>query len=122
VSKEAISMAMGVLTRRGLALCGPALDDGPWQVARLTPQGRIAQDKCRERRHAVEDGWQERFGGRCLNHLRDALERLAGDHAGAKLFEGLEPPPGGWRGSIRRPGTLPQYPMVLHRGGFPDGS
>jgi hypothetical protein len=26
------------------------------------------------------------------------------------------------RSSLRRPATLPHYPMVLHRGGFPDGS
>lgn len=28
----------------------------------------------------------------------------------------------GWRAPLRRPVTLPHYPMVLHRGGFPDGS
>jgi hypothetical protein len=41
---------------------------------------------------------------------------------GAGLSKGLEPPTGGWRASVRRPGALPQYPLVLHRGGFPDGS
>ena len=35
---------------------------------------------------------------------------------------GLEPPPGGWRAAVRAKDTLPQYPMVLHRGGYPDGS
>jgi hypothetical protein len=29
---------------------------------------------------------------------------------------------GGWRASLRGPATLARYPMVLHRGGFPDGS
>lgn len=29
---------------------------------------------------------------------------------------------GGWRASVRKPDTLPRYPIVLHRGGFPDGS
>src|SRR6266567_3548963 len=24
--------------------------------------------------------------------------------------------------AVRRPATLPHYPMVLHRGGYPDGS
>jgi hypothetical protein len=38
------------------------------------------------------------------------------------LFRGLEPYPDGWRASLRRPNTLPHYPMILHRGGFPDGS
>jgi hypothetical protein len=34
------------------------------------------------------------------------------------LFRGLEPHPDGWRASVRKPNTLPHYPMVLHRGGF----
>jgi len=36
---------------------------------------------------------------------------------------GIDPSPDNWRAGIRqRPSTLPHYPMVLHRGGFPDGS
>ena len=35
---------------------------------------------------------------------------------------GLEPYPDNWRAQVRRPETLPHYPMVLHRGGYPDGS
>ena len=27
-----------------------------------------------------------------------------------------------WRAAVRRPATLPHYPMVLYRGGYPDGS
>lgn len=38
------------------------------------------------------------------------------------LFGGLEPYPGNWRASVRRPATLPYFPVVLHRGGYPDGS
>ncbi|HEY2306183.1 MAG TPA: MarR family winged helix-turn-helix transcriptional regulator [Streptosporangiaceae bacterium] len=121
VSKEGISMAMGILATRGLAVCGPAPDGGRWQVAALTPRGRSVQNKCRERLTETERRWQARFGGEAVTALREALERLVGD-PGARLAAGLEPPPGGWRASVRRPGTLPQYPMVLHRGGFPDGS
>jgi len=120
VSKEAISMAMGVLGKWGLAVTGPAPDGGRWRVARLTPKGRYAQDKYRERLGAVENGWQARFGGPAIRAVRDALEQLTGDQA--RLATGLEPPPGGWRASLRSPATLPHYPMVLHRGGFPDGS
>lgn len=118
VSKEAISMAMGVLTKQGLAVSGPAPDGGRWQVARLTPGGRSAQNYCHDRLAAVERHWQERFGGATIAAVREALERLGR----TQPSEGLEPPPGGWRALVRAPGTLPQYPMVLHRGGFPDGS
>jgi hypothetical protein len=38
------------------------------------------------------------------------------------LFRGLEPYPDGWRASVPRPEGLPHYPMVTHRGVFPDGS
>ena len=34
----------------------------------------------------------------------------------------FEPYPDNWRASVRRPATLPHFPMVLHRGGYPDGS
>jgi hypothetical protein len=55
-----------------------------------------------------------------IRAVREALEQLTTDQA--RLDTGLEPPPGGWRASLRRPAMLPHYPMVLHRGGFPDGS
>ena len=37
-------------------------------------------------------------------------------------MRGLEPYPDNWRADVRPPQALPHYPMVLHRGGFPDGS
>jgi DNA-binding MarR family transcriptional regulator len=121
VSKEGISMAMGILTRHGLAVSRPATDGGRGQVATLTPKGRSVQNKSRERLSEIEHRWQARFGGETVAALREALERLITD-PGSRLSEGLEPPPGGWRAGARGTATLPQYPMVLHRGGFPDGS
>jgi DNA-binding MarR family transcriptional regulator len=121
VSKEGISMAMGILTKHGLAVSGPATDGGRGQVATLTPGGRNVQNKSRERLSEIEHRWQARFGGETVAALREALERLTSD-PGSRLSEGLEPPPGGWRAGVRGTATLPQYPMVLHRGGFPDGS
>jgi hypothetical protein len=61
------------------------------------------------------------------------LDRALAAFDPARLAEGLRPPPNGWRAQppYRRwtdqvladpAGTLPHYPMVLHRGGFPDGS
>lgn len=121
VSKESISMAMGVLSKRELAVSGAAPDGGRWQVATLTAKGRSVQNKCRERLSETEASWQARFGSQTVAALREALDRLV-SAPGARLFERLEPPPGVWRASVRRPDVLPQYPMVLHRGGFPDGS
>jgi len=65
-----------------------------------------------------------RFGTDNIGNLRESLERLVSEPTAqlSPLFKGLEPYPDGWRASVRKPDTLPHYPMVLHRGGFPDGS
>jgi DNA-binding MarR family transcriptional regulator len=110
VSKESIAVAMGILRKKGVAVVEK-------NVARLTPKGREAQDAYRQRIGVIEERWQTRFGEDTIRTLRDLLGRLAGE-----LFRGLEPYSDGWRASVRRPNTLPHYPMVLHRGGFPDGS
>ena len=53
--------------------------------------------------------------------IRASLEPLAAGRPPV-LSGGLEPYPDNWRASIRRPATLPHFPVVLHRGGYPDGS
>jgi hypothetical protein len=62
--------------------------------------------------------------GGTISTLRKSLEPLVGDGTAehSPLFKGIEPYPDGWRASVRKPETLPHYPMVLHRGGYPDGS
>ena len=68
--------------------------------------------------------WRERFTDGAAAALRASLEPLAiaPDGEPPPLFGGLEPYPDNWRAALRRPVTLPHYPMVLHRGGYPDGS
>ena len=124
VSKQAISMATGIAGQQGLAAVEPDPAAARGKVVRLTPRGRRAQDSCRRLLAAIDDGWRERFGPAGIHGLRQAVDRLAAPHAGqpSPLRLGLEPYPDGWRASVRGPRTLPHYPMVLHRGGFPDGS
>jgi hypothetical protein len=66
----------------------------------------------------------ERFTGGAITALRQALEPLAAGTDGRPppLFRGLEPYPDNWRARASPPATLPHYPMVLHRGGYPHGS
>jgi DNA-binding MarR family transcriptional regulator len=118
VSKEAISTALGFLQKRQMAVVEPYQSGSSGKVARLTPKGRKAQDAYRHRLGIVEAHWQSYFGVDTIRALRELLARLAGE----PLLRGLEPYPDGWRASVRKPNTLPHYPMVLHRGGFPDGS
>jgi hypothetical protein len=99
----------------------PAPDRG--QRVRLTARGRHAQRFANTLISTVETDWQTRFGTDAVRSLRSSLEPLVGDgSAQSPLFGGLTPYPDGWRAAVRAPSTLPHYPMVLHRGGYPDGS
>jgi hypothetical protein len=122
VSKESLAMATGFTGKRGLTVIEPAAE-GTWKVARLTAQGERARQDYADRIAAIEAGWQQRFGDQSLAALRDALEPMVA-RAGPQspLRAGLVPEAGNWRASIRQAAVLPHFPMVLHRGGYPDGS
>jgi methyltransferase (TIGR00027 family) len=124
ISKEAVAWAMGVLLRAGLAVEEPDPAASRGQVARLTARGRRAQRLSLELLNTVEDRWLERFGRDTIGALRECLEALAtgADGQPPPLFQALEPYPDNWRAAVPSPRTLPYYPMVLHRGGYPDGS
>jgi DNA-binding MarR family transcriptional regulator len=124
VSKEGIATSVSFLVKRGYARMQPKSATGGGKVLVLTPKGRAAQDAYYQLIWAIEERWPERFGIQGVRRLRESLERLAGEPTAPKspLWLGLEPYPEGWRASVPRPEGLPHYPLVLHRGGFPDGS
>ena len=124
ISKEAVSWAMGVLLRARLAVEEPDPAANRGKVARLTPAGVRAQQLYLELMGTIEDRWMQRYGRDAVAGLRQSAEALAVSAHGQPppLFQALEPYPDNWRASVRPPGTLPYYPMVLHRGGYPDGS
>ncbi|HSS91763.1 MAG TPA: hypothetical protein VLL69_20810 [Streptosporangiaceae bacterium] len=135
VSKEALSMAAGILTRRSCAETGPDPAASRGTVIRLTPRGRSAQDEYLGLLDAVEQRWRARFGPAAIDTLRRSLLSVTGQRDGGRptLALGLRPYPDGWRATgpylrqttavLNDPGAaLPHYPMVLHRGGWPDGS
>jgi methyltransferase (TIGR00027 family) len=124
ISKEAVSWAMGILVRSRLAVEAPDPAATRGKVARLTIAGIVAQSDYHELAGMVEQRWQDRFTGGTVSTLRQALETLAAAPAGQPppLFDGLEPYPDNWRARVRPPDSLPHYPMILHRGGYPDGS
>jgi hypothetical protein len=117
VSREAIAMALKLLAN---AKCIEIWSSDRRRMVRLTDRGLNARRRGLRRVRDREAAWQERFG----DELRTALAPLVGDgtDAGSPLFAGLEPYPDGWRADVRPPGRLPWFPMVLHRGGWPDGS
>jgi len=124
ISKEAVAWALGVLGRARLAVEEPDPAASRGKVVRLTHRGSLARDSYLERLDTTEDRWRARFGAGAIEALRQPLEALAvgSDGQPPPLFQALEPYPDNWRASVRPPRTLPYYPMVLHRGGYPDGS
>jgi DNA-binding MarR family transcriptional regulator len=135
VSKEAISVSLGFLQERGCVVVEPDPADSRVKLARLTREGEQAQGRYRWLLGVIEERWQERFGADDIRRLRGSLRGLLGQDAGqqSRFAQGLVPYPDGWRAHqpyltqtadmIADPGTaLPHYPVVSHRGGFPDGS
>jgi hypothetical protein len=121
VSKEAISVAAGYLQRHGYAVLEPAPPPGRGQHLRLTGQGIHAQRVYQELPALIEQRWRAGRQDGQVSALRHQLERLTAPGTRPPLLSGLEPHPGGWRAADPAPATLPHFPMVLHRGGFPDG-
>jgi DNA-binding MarR family transcriptional regulator len=124
VSKEGNAMCTGFLERRGCAVIEPDPAATRGKVIRLTEKGVAARAKYERVLAATEEGWRTTYGPRHLEALRAVLEPLVGDGTldSSPLAAGLTPGAGNWRASVKAPETLPHYPMVLHRGGFPDGS
>jgi len=117
VSGEAIAMGVKRLQAGGLAVVQSATVGSRMKVLGLTDkEGQAARNTyCRLVRE-IEKRWQAAFGP-CLRDLRSRIESLS-----PGLVAGLKPYPDNWRASVPKPETLPHYPMILHRGGFPDGS
>lgn len=116
-------MALNYLAKRGFAAVSKDPSASRGKVARLTKKGREAQDLYHARLREIEKGLGRRFGDSAMSELREAIEKIGRSTAEpSRLFLGLEPHPENWRALIPRPRVLPHFPMVLHRGGYPDGS
>jgi len=124
VSKEAIAMATGFLEKRGLAVLQPESPGSRVKSLILTAAGRRLEKRCGRLVWEIEERWQACPDREAVVSLRSLLERLAGDAFAEQspLFLGLQPYPECWRASVPKREVLPHYPMILHRGGYPDGS
>jgi DNA-binding MarR family transcriptional regulator len=135
IAKEGIAFAAGWLERDDYAELISDPKTGKGKLIRLTAKGEEAQRAYIRRLAIVDERWRERFGEQAVSALRESLVALIHQKKGEQtaLAEGLMPYPDGWR--ARKPydgrtvafvndpaGALPHCPMVLHRGGYPDGS
>lgn len=124
VSKEAISMSLNFLQKRQYAEVVAETAGSKIKALKLTAKGRFARGRYFRLVSEIEERWVTRLGKETVLGLREVLSRLDGDGSSERspLFLGLKPYPDGWRASVQPPERLPHFPMVLHRGGFPDGS
>jgi DNA-binding MarR family transcriptional regulator len=117
IARVTVDNQSRLLEELGLAALEPDPTAARGRVVRLTDAGRRAQSAYARRSEETEAAWGERHGGADVERLRAALDALEP----ALLLEGTQPPPGGWREKVPL-ASLPHYPLVTHRGGYPDGS
>jgi hypothetical protein len=117
VSREGQNMATGFLARIGCAAIEPASSGGRGKAIRLTEKGLQAKANYRRQLAATDRAMSERFGADIIDPVRAALESIVG----GPILQHLQAYPDGWR-AARPVELLPHHPLVLHRGGYPDGS
>jgi DNA-binding MarR family transcriptional regulator len=122
VSKEAIAMSLSFLVKQEYAAVKSKSDGKRGKLVLLTPKGSRAKEIYTQLAGSIEQQWQELYGEGPVALLRESLAQLAGGPGPSPLLRCLEPYPDGWRASLPKPECLPHYPMILHRGGFPDGA
>jgi hypothetical protein len=124
VSKEANAMSTGWLERHGCVVVEPDRGATRGKVVRLTPKGSAAQRTFARIVGETEVTWRGRLGAQTLSDLHTALDPLVGSGtlSDSRLAPCFDAPAGTWRAATTWPATLPHYPMVLHRGAYPDGS
>jgi DNA-binding MarR family transcriptional regulator len=124
VGREAMATCLRYLEKQRMATVGTDPDSGRARIVRLTERGRAALAVHDDVIARTEMSWRSRLGAGTVERLRQAASTIAvhPDGMPGRLFAGMKPFPGEWRSEIPAPTVLPDFPMVLHRGGWPDGS
>ena len=117
ISKEAMAFLTGWRQR-------PRLTVESARTLVLTDAGRSAKSDYETLVRTIEHLWAKQFGGDVTRRLRSALEQVVVDETldRSPLAELVKAPEGCWRSWVKTAETLPHFPMILHRGGYPDGS
>jgi hypothetical protein len=83
----------------------------------LTSEGRLARAQYRGLLAALEERWMARYGAELVRELRASLKAVTGSDGAPALFDGLEPPPGGWRAELPRAACPQPCPVPGGSGG-----
>ena len=113
IQREQIDNVAGYLERAGLAALVPIPGAKRGKALALTERGEKAKAASARKLARLEATWEERHGP-VLERVREALAALD------VTFP--EHPPGTWRAEAKELARLPRFPLVTHRGGFPDGA
>lgn len=123
IAKNVVDVGLGYLVKARMAVIEAAASAARTKVARLTPAGMDARARYVGRVEEIETQWATKFGILEVRSLRSVLQKLVvSDSDESPLFQGMTPYAEGWRAAIAPRVKLPHFPMVTHRGGFPDGS
>jgi hypothetical protein len=113
IQREQIDNVAGYLERAGLAALVPIPGAKRGKALALTERGEKAKAASARKFGRLEATWEERHRP-VLERVREALATLD------VTFP--EHPPGTWRAEDKELARLPRFPLVTHRGGFPDGA
>jgi DNA-binding MarR family transcriptional regulator len=113
IYRAQIDNAVGYLERASLAEVVPTPGAKRGKSVSLTSRGEKAKAASVAKLTALEATWDERHGA-TLARVREALAPFTDGPA--------PPPPGTWRAEAKPLARLPRFPLVTHRGGFPDGA
>jgi DNA-binding MarR family transcriptional regulator len=119
VDESAVGNWLKALERYGYATTGRDRSGTRARAVTLTARGREAAQTYADWTNQIGPRWDRRFGASTVRELRDAVTTLV--DGGPPLF-GLPVYAEGWRAREGPREVLPHYPVVSHRGGFPDGS
>jgi DNA-binding MarR family transcriptional regulator len=113
IQREQIDNVAGYLERAGLAELVPIPGAKRGKALVLTERGVKAKAASAAKLGRLEATWEERHGA-TVDRVREALAALN------VTFP--EHPPGTWRAKTKGLAHLARFPLVTHRGGFPDGA
>ncbi|HEX4306681.1 MAG TPA: hypothetical protein VHZ54_11620 [Solirubrobacterales bacterium] len=113
IHRAQIDNAVGYLERAGLVEVVATAGAKRGRSVALTARGAKARSAGAAKLAALEATWDERHGA-ALARVREALASIAPADP--------EHPPGTWRAESKPLARLPRFPLVTHRGGFPDGA
>jgi hypothetical protein len=113
IQREQVDNVAGYLERAGLGELVPIPGAKRGKALGLTERGEQAKAASASKLMRLEATWEERHGA-VLAHVREVVATLD------VTFP--EHPPGTWRAEAKELARLPRFPLVTHRGGFPDGA